>query len=749
MKSLMGIGLAAVLCGVLASGAGAQNPAPATQPAGGEARKYSFDGPEALAGWTVTGEVAIDAAKNREGKGGSLKVAPGGKAVLKLADKDLSGKVELWVYDDMAKPKEPKVNRVGPRWGVAQTDGNMLVIGILYADYLSGSQGYTGTTSDGQRWFDQLFWLGGRSKAGWNQWTFDFDTEKGLKVLKDGRPVKVDPRLVGLKGFNSLVLLGDSGAKDDAQTIWVADVSAAMGGPVKSVPQLAKKVEGASPWGPSGQTTPIYTKDKPPATPTLEELAEKGSVTQYGITWTFEKPARVGQFVNGDWYVVGPVTVKEISPKPIYGADVPEIELTDVDFTRPVAQRVRNGFMLNPPARQEVSYDSEVKNFFRPELIQKLPVAMKGGDSLVSTVSMPAGLVLPAPLRNKVQRGDGDSSPIRTAAVLTCVEAPQPPDAFRPGFCDRKQTIYLSRNLKRDLLPTVAVTKSVPKIDLYVRFTQRPWVGTCFFGFEEPVENMPQYGLEYGRVAGNAALLLCAGFKPEEKEPLLVNFVQVGIDLGAMIRAGHPGFEGFGGHGSGRKLPIVFAGILLGDEEFANVNKSFPKAHFGEDEQTAHGDCWTGAKVVFTGHRGIDQVTGIARARTGPYEQKRPKDWTGGDKTSESYRRCCTSVGWVAQALTLRLMHAEKNWNHDAFLDYCDRWMFEDETEALKAMEDEAKITEADWAREGQTWEEFVNEMWAQYRKGPGMAPADGWSKPHDDSYLKNAMQKAKETNVP
>ena len=69
-------------------------------------------------------------------------------------------------------------------------------------------------------------------------------------------------------------------------------------------------------------------------------------------------------------------------------------------------------------------------------------------------------------------------------------------------------------------------------------FTHGPWLGTCFFGFEEPIENMPQYGLEYGRVAGISALLLCTNIPALEKEPLLMNYTHVGIDLGGIIRAG-------------------------------------------------------------------------------------------------------------------------------------------------------------------------------------------------------------------
>jgi len=493
----------------------------------------------------------------------------------------------------------------------------------------------------------------------------------------------------------------------------------------------------------------IYTGDNAPAVPRLGALPLEQSVSQYGVTWTFAKPARVGRFVGGDWYVVGPVTVTAIEPRPLYGDDIPAGELDHMDKQRPVAQRVRNGFMLNPPARMKVAYDSGVRNWFDPSLIQRLPVAMTPGDSLVSTISIPKNLVLHAQLRNKIERGVDDSSPIRSAAVLTCVAEPQPADAFRPAFCDRRARVYLARNLKRDRLPSAARTPSVPKsLDLFVRFTQRPWVGTGFFGFEEPVENMPQYGMEYGRVAGVCALLLCTEFPAEEKERLLVNYVQVGIDLGGIVRAGHPGWTGWGGHGSGRKLPIVFAGLLLGDDELAHVNRSFPKVSFGEDEQTAYGDCWTGAKVVFAGHSGIDAVTGAGRSRGnhwGPYEHLHPSKWGAGQNTSEAYRRTCTAGGWVAQALAMRLLGAEKAWGHDAFFDYMDRWMVEDDSSQIRVIKEATgKDYDHDWSRHGWAWQEkeaFVKEMWEKHR--PALAaPTDGWKRKHDDRRYRVAIEK-------
>jgi hypothetical protein len=187
----------------------------------------------------------------------------------------------------------------------------------------------------------------------------------------------------------------------------------------------------------------------------------------------------------------------------------------------------------------------------------------------------------------------------------------------------------------------------------------------------------------------------------------------------------------------------------LGDEELACISHSFPKASFGEDEQTAYGDCWTGAKVVFAGHSGIDAATGVGRNQGrgnpwGPYEHLPPAQWGSGQKTSENYRRANTSGAWVSEALALRVMHAEKSWGHDAFFDYVDRWMYENDDAFVKTLKETINSNYhqdrfGQFPRQGFAWDPFAAKMWATYR-AKLEAPTDGWKKPHDDSYYRTAI---------
>ncbi len=503
--------------------------------------------------------------------------------------------------------------------------------------------------------------------------------------------------------------------------------------------------------GPAWAQMTVYTHENAPDAPALDELERRQSITQHGITWTFDEPVPVGRFVNGDYYVVGAVTITDIDPRPRIGDEVSADEL-DAREQGGDGPFVRNGSTLNPPPAQRVGYDSGIRNWFRAELAHQPPIQMRPGDSLVSTISLELEQETDYPYHGSGRtRGSGDISPVRTAAVLTCVAEPLPADAFRPAYTDHNDSdaerkIYYARDLDRDRLPTLSPLdgdnyQTSPgggtDLDFWVRVFDRPWVNTGFFGFDQPMENMPHYGQWVGQAQSMAGLILCLDIDPAQKERLLVRVVQVGIDYWGAVRGGHPGWQGWGGHGSGRKFPIVLAGLLLGDEEMASPTVAFAEANFGEDNQTMYDEAWTGAHVVFAGHSGVHHGRGeVPRRQWGPYEHLHPSRWQEdglNGRQSEAYRRANSSSSWPGQALTMRLLGGEEAWAHDAFFDYVDRWMYEPDEQNRAVIADLHNLAtpRQTWTFQGNTWEPFVKQMWDRYRETLD-APIDGWQQPRD-----------------
>ena len=149
-----------------------------------------------------------------------------------------------------------------------------------------------------------------------------------------------------------------------------------------------------------------------------QATAAERSLSQYGITWTFSQPASTGRFITGDWWVVGPVTVQSVSP---------------------ASTADRHGSVVNPPAGDKQGYDGRLADFV-PSLRPQFPLELKPGESLVSTASVDAiGDRTADTVPGQYCRG-----PLRTSAVLTCVDAPPPSDAFRPAYCIFEQ-IYFAR----------------------------------------------------------------------------------------------------------------------------------------------------------------------------------------------------------------------------------------------------------------------------------------------------------------
>jgi hypothetical protein len=390
----------------------------------------------------------------------------------------------------------------------------------------------------------------------------------------------------------------------------------------------------------------------------------------------------------------------------------------------PTSVNGRHGSVLNMPVSNNSlsPFDSRVAaSRYAPQLRVYPPFTMNPGDALISSISVNQIGDYPPWLREGEEIPE---SPVRSVSVLTCLAQAVSPDAFRPSYADRAQKIYYAGNLRRDLLPRLPKVPHMADISSYASHFRRPWLDICFFGFDAAVEYQATYGREVGRSVGMATLLLTLDFTSAEKEQLLVNIVQYGIDLWGICHAGYSGWPAHGGHGTGRKWPIIFAGLMLGDAEMRSPNTTYPALRFGEDMQTMMDNGWTGADVVYAGHQGVWNGQAVSpTASWGPYEQLQPSVWAttfSGDANyhiGEDYRRCCTSIAWIGEGLAARILHAEQFWNHSPFFAYVDRWMTENDAIAVATIKTATGLDySADWQRQGQAWDPFVDDMWAAYR---------------------------------
>ena len=450
------------------------------------------------------------------------------------------------------------------------------------------------------------------------------------------------------------------------------------------------------------------------------------SITKDGITWTFSEAVPVGQFVNGDYYVVGPVTVTAISPQPTTSS--PYMNGSVVDL--PTANG-KSGFdsRLNDGTDESWWFDATLRSY--------PPITLKPGDALVSSISLSTIHSAPEVMR----ASDMSASPVASDSVLTVLSSAPSADAFRPSYCDRNQTIYHASNLQRNLLPSLAPPNpsNTPALAQYEALYRRPWIDTNAFLFDAPADYMPSYGQHIAFADSYAALLLMLSFPADQKVNLTNYFVQYGIDLYGCVQAGY-GWPAFGGHRSGRKLPIILAGILLNDSGMKNVSTAYPD-QFGEDMQTlyfnllppagTYAQAWQGATVIYGGHYGVHAADSspVSAGLYGPYEQLQPASWPiltpPGEQLGEAYRRCCTSVSWVGEALAAYLVNGKSTWNHPAFFDYVDRWMTEDDTQAVAEIKAQSGYDySANWERQGQTqyWLDgevsqpsFIDDMWNAY----------------------------------
>ncbi len=409
--------------------------------------------------------------------------------------------------------------------------------------------------------------------------------------------------------------------------------------------------------------------EQPPAAPPLGDTAGVAAaadqIVRHGITWRFDQKYVVGAFANGDPWVLGPVRIVEILPACV-----------EVDG------RVRHGSMIDPdPASTLQGYDSSMfddpkRERYRHELNVAIGIRagralqLEPGKSLVSVES---------------RGSDPKLSPnLKTAAVLTCLATTPPPDAFRPPYVRGDKTVrHRVVDLDFAVLQRVKPVLETPPIEVVAKGFERLWLDhfpEWPVRYSHPLDNMPDYGRDMAALVGSGALALQLDVPNDKKRELYVRLVQMGIDLHACLRGGCR-WQGIGGHGSGRKFPILLAGKALADERMLAIGRDYVSklrdgdsigAYFAEDGQTFYVTetsvgVWNGGHGGYTReHDGLPEW-GFSHC---DHPESDNAKWD-----ADPYRRCCTANGWLGSTLAARMMGLREVWNHQAHFDYLDRYM--------------------------------------------------------------------------
>ncbi len=438
-------------------------------------------------------------------------------------------------------------------------------------------------------------------------------------------------------------------------------------------------------------------------------------IRQRGITWIFDNDLaadtseyyQTGTFLNGDHWVVkvggGNVTLVGIHPisTDLGGGDI------------------RNGSMLNPVAADDQAYDSRSAGYNAGKNVVLdvsggSPLVITSDSSLISCISLPE------------VGGPSNKVWIEQACVLTILSTAPAANSFRPPYSGDDKTIRaVESDIDRTVLSNLtkpANSLSIADLTEYIRMDNGPWIvhwDSFWSTYIHPINNMYWYGTGFANRTGQAALALNLDYTSEEKEPILLNFLQMGIDFHGVIEAGDIfNWKNNGAIFHGRKIPVVFAAIVLHNNTtlYNNIVASLQKTgdyinggvdgngypnptgpgnppadyiHFQEDDNTHY-------ITQYDFDLTHDLVGGIPWApdpRIDQYPYRPSDDGEGVDiglpefgirhstepdqnaRNLDTNYRALNSSTYMSSALAIHIMGKKFLYNHLAFFDYVDRWI--------------------------------------------------------------------------
>lgn len=417
---------------------------------------------------------------------------------------------------------------------------------------------------------------------------------------------------------------------------------------------------------------PVRTRPIPPSPPVVDSVAARSSVAQHGVTFTFDQAYTTGQFVNGDWWVIpaapgGTVTVTEVTPA-----------------YDPVT--TMNGWMVNPSTMTESSYDGRINAAggtirtipgWNPALLPSLPLALPAASSVVKGVSAPTPGGTSA---------TGHAPALDTAVVLTVLDTQPAADAFRPPYYGTDKPVLTYSQVIEANLPTMAPPPGVTpptlnwiaarfarvQLDHYWQYKSRYLHPKDNFRASPGAGSVANYGADMAKHHNDAILrLMLNDVTWVQKKAALVAVLQAGIDWYGNAAAGGKWYAD-GGHMVGRKQMVLFAAVMFDHagmksvasatnwdafSENGHVYAGPDRALFGRPEP-APGNYWQRIELK-KGKRDLRDPTGQI---------------DGGDTPAFGYQNIASGSYSEAALIARLLPGGTVIWNHDAFLEYADRW---------------------------------------------------------------------------
>lgn len=368
-------------------------------------------------------------------------------------------------------------------------------------------------------------------------------------------------------------------------------------------------------------------------------------VAQFGVTFSFSQPRLAGQYANGDWWVLGPVSITSISPA---GAVVDGSLSTGRTFTG----RVINGAQINPGlgGNEETGIDS-IQNILN-ETGNHLYVAERNVDPAMTGVplTMSTGSLVKMISETNPANLSSQARPAGIEmVVLTVVDSIPSPGAIRPGVSGANKASRFTINdfdlSKLQNLAPLASSLSfeavLDKVDRMVAaFSQQFSRNMSIKGRN----NHREYGRDLANDLNTGLLSLHLNFTADQKRAILAHLGALFCDVMSRIEQAPDDLYVFGGHGGNqfRKPLVLVLRALLGSKVPAEW-----QAIFASYDATL-GD------LVTRWDNNITRVTGLDIAL--------PRNTADGRPRSPFTQQMIGSVEWMDQPLVSRA-NGGSNWN--------------------------------------------------------------------------------------